>query len=374
MQDDKGTDLFLMIKEFLGLTEVNTTVTIVDTLIGIIGIIIAILSYLQYLKKQRTKKQKLKTQQGLLSTKSPFIAGPAVTPPQFVGRVQELKFLDSSLQNGESISLLGNRRIGKSSLLKTWEKSLISQKTHKVVFLDGQKREGKNLKSLLYAITQDGSINNNISADKAADQLIDWAEKQTLKYNNKPIILVDECEAIIQQCPHRFWERVRGALAHIIWVFSSKQPIDTLYHSYHNEGSPFENQLKTLWLGLLEKDACEKIIQKGDFKKPQQDLLREWAGCHPFYLQSLAGLLWLEKPLNETKITQALDRFKMASERHLNDLWKSLSAKEKDSLLNFIKNNQQPIDNSALRCKGVITTEGKPFARVFLAYLKDKQA
>ena len=279
MQEDKDTGLFLTIKEFFGLTEVNTTVTVVDTLIGIIGIIIAILTLIQYFKKQRAEKAKLSTQQGsqhrLKSTQSPFTTGKAVTPPQFIGRVQELKLLESSLQNGESISLLGHRRIGKSSLLATWEKSLISQKSYKVVSLNGQNAEGKNLRSLLLAITQDGNIPNNISADKAADLLIAWAEKQTLEYNNKPIILVDECEAIIQQCPHRFWERVRGALEHIIWVFSSKQPIDTLYHAYHNKGSPFENQLKTLWLGLLEEDACEKIIQKGGFNKAQQALLRE---------------------------------------------------------------------------------------------------
>ena len=71
----------------------------------------------------------------------------------------------------------------------------------------------------------------------------------------------------------------------------------------------------------------------------------------------------------------------MDSKRHLNDLWKGLSVKEQNKLCNgrgLIENNQQPIDSSALRCMGVITTKGYPFAKVFLDYLKaclkDQQA
>ena len=150
-------------------------------------------------------------------------------------------------------------------------------------------------------------MDNNASADNAADILVQWAEKQFLEKppsgkQRKPVILVDECEAIIQQCPHRFWERVRGALGQIIWVFSSKQPLDSLYKHYHHQGSPFENQLKTQWLGLLDADAANAMIKKGHFTLEQQALLEQWAGCHPFYLQSFADRLWQAKPNTATNL------------------------------------------------------------------------
>jgi len=371
---EEGTNylsaLWELLWKLLGLTEINTLAAVISSIIGIVGIIIAIPSLIKFFKERRKNKASLK-KQNIFSSTSPFTTGKAVTPPQFVGRVHELKLLDSCLANGESVSILGNRRIGKSSLLATWAKSL-NHNGYKVVLLNGQGNEGRNLRAFLFAITQ-GDISNNITADSAANKLTEWAKEQKYQFNQKkPVILVDECEAIIKQCPHRFWERVRGALDHIIWVFSSKQPLDTLYKRSHNEGSPFENQLKTQWLGLLDQQAAEAIIKKGNFTQTQENLLREWAGCHPFYLQSLAGRLFLEKPKNKAEITHVLDNFKMDAKRHLNDLWQGLTPQQQEELLNFIK-NKHPIDSSALRCMGVITTEGVPFARVFLNYLKAKR-
>ena len=299
---------------------------------------------------------------------SPFITGNAVTPPQFVGRKQELRVLHNALQNGESISLLGKRRIGKSSLLATWEKSLI-QKNYTVVLLNGQNEEGRSLKLFVYTITKD-DLSSDLSADDAANHLVQWAKKHTSE-NKKPVILVDECEAIIQQCPHRFWERMRGALGDIIWIFSSKQALDSLYKHYHHKGSPFENQLKTLWLGLLDQDSIEEIIARGVFPEELQTLLPQWAGCHPFYLQLLADSLWLRQPFNEENTLIALDAFKLGSKRHLDDLWNSLSKKEQNKLITYFT-KQETIDSVSLRAMGVITPQGQPFADILLYFLKDK--
>ena len=131
------SDLLTTFVTFIGDTGVNS-------IIGAVGILITIIFAIPSIKKHLKNKAKKKAQQSLLSNVSPFIAGPAVTPPQFVGRKQELKFLHDSLQKGESISLLGKRRIGKSSLLATWKKSL-SQNDYTVILLDGQKQEGESL-------------------------------------------------------------------------------------------------------------------------------------------------------------------------------------------------------------------------------------
>ncbi|MEZ5476487.1 MAG: AAA family ATPase [Thiolinea sp.] len=256
---------------------------------------------------------------------SPYIAGPAVTPPQFVGREYEIRALHSAVNSGESTSIIGNRRIGKSSILATFGQEL-RQDNYSVTALSGQNGEGANLQQFLQAIVQH-SVIADISADEAANQLVQWADIQQQQTQKKPVILVDECEAIIQHCQPRFWERVRGASDKIVWIFASRIGIDQLYRNYHHGTSPFENQLKTLWIALLDEDAAEKIIQKGGFSEQHQQLMRTWAGRHPYFLQLFGSILWLAKPaINQT---QVLDEYKMSAKRHLDDLWWNLSEKSK---------------------------------------------
>jgi ABC-type branched-subunit amino acid transport system ATPase component len=55
------------------------------------------------------------------SEANPYDPWTPVVPPRFVGRVGVLRRLDAALEEGRSISLVGDWRIGKSSVLATWE-------------------------------------------------------------------------------------------------------------------------------------------------------------------------------------------------------------------------------------------------------------
>lgn len=211
--------------DFLGITQINSILTV-------LGIVVAVWVFIApTLKARREEKQQLELQ---AQNHSPYVTGKAVITPYFVGRKTELQFLQTSLQNHESISLLGDYRIGKSSLLMTWQESLLNE-GYSVTVLNGQKTEGENLQQCLQAIIKQ-AVSADISADNAANQLVQWAKQQTVEYQKKPVILVDESEALIEQCPYRFWERVRGALDQIVWVFASRKPLDTLYKQYHQRG------------------------------------------------------------------------------------------------------------------------------------------
>lgn len=363
---------------YFGSNQVAVIVTILGILVTLAGfgfgiiqititgiVIIVVIGIAFYGHSKKTKKNP----QALLSKKQcPYVTGKAVTKPQFVGRYNEGKLLNAYLESGESVSLLGDRRIGKSSLLATWKKHL-DNNNYVVILLNGQNGEGADFHHFLQAIIKN-AVPENISADDGGNLLVQWAEKNHLQSKNLPVILVDECETIIQNCPHRFWERVRGALDKIVWVFSSRVPLDVLYKHYHLKGSPFENQLKTLWLGLLDNDAAEELIQIGQFCTKDQELMRKWAGYHPFYLQTLGGHLWLNKPSKDTRAV--LDAYQIEAQRHLDDLWDGLSQPEQQNLLEY-NTSKQAIDNMMLRCRGVIDQKGHPFSKVLSDYLKDKQ-
>ena len=356
------------------ITIMATAISLCPQYTGMIMIIIVLIGislWLALRKKLNRYSQHSQTQSPKPPPKNspcPYITGHAVTAPNFVGRRSELQQLAQYLHSGESMALLGDRRIGKSSLLQTW--TVVLQKNQQPVFLlNGQNREGENLASFLSVLLQ-REFAAPLSADQAADYLVIWAKQQRSETGKKPVILVDECEAILHQCPHRFWERVRGALPHIIWVFSTKKPIDLLYTEQHSEGSPFENQLKTVWLGLLTASAATQLIRRGQFSSQQEQLLVHWAGCHPFYLQALATQLWHRS--SDTSPQAALDAFKMEAERHLKDLWQSLNH-HNQSLLRHHLISSQAIDNSALRSHGIITAEGELFAQILRHYLSQQE-
>jgi hypothetical protein len=54
------------------------------------------------------------------SEANPYDPWTPVVPPRFVGRVGVLRRLDAAMEEGRSISLVGDWRIGKSSVLATW--------------------------------------------------------------------------------------------------------------------------------------------------------------------------------------------------------------------------------------------------------------
>jgi hypothetical protein len=297
----------------------------------------------------------------------PYITTKAVTPPNFVGREEQLYTMRRCLENEESITLLGDRRIGKSSLLHTWQQQLHEQH-YPVTLLNGQDAEGASLAAFVQAIIGT-AINANSSADQAANELMRWAELTAAQHQQrKPLILVDEYERIFEHCPPRFWKRVRGGLERILWVFASRQDLGELYQKYHQATSPLHNQLKTVVLGLLEKNAAEQLIQRGDFASQQQALLREWAGRHPFYLQLLAQEL--DSRRQQTP-QAALDAFKTAAQSHLTAWWRTLSKQQQQRLLSATI-QQQTLDSAELRSRGVLTATGQPFARILQTFLQNQ--
>lgn len=297
--------------QFFHTNQGASTVTIVGSIVGIIGILVTIRATWITLRPKISKKQKPPLpERSRRDRREQYITTKPVTPPNFVGRKRELRSMQRCLENEESIALLGDRRIGKSSLLQTWWQQL-RQQNYPVYLLNGQNAEGASLAAFVQTIVG-MAIDPNSSADQAANELMRWADLTAAQHRQrKPLILVDECERIFEHCPPRFWERVRGGLERILWIFSSRQALDTVYQKYYQDTSPLHNQLKTVVLGLLEENAAEQLIQRGNFSSQQQVLLREWAGRHPFYLQLLAQEL-------DTRRQQApqavLDAFKIEAQ------------------------------------------------------------
>ncbi len=327
-------------------TGFNTLTTWINTLVGV-----GVLVFIQKLRNTWKKWEK-----NLYTPWTP------VTPPNFVGRKKLLKQLEESLEKYESISLIGYRRVGKTSVLETWEKKLKEQ-GKPVILMSGQEEGSGTLSAFVSKIS--GKVGSE-NPEEAADTLSNWANEVKIKANFPPIVMVDDAEHIIRNFPPRFFERLRGMMKdrRVIWIFSLREYIDLIYKKVHNNTSPFDNLLHIQHVGLLETEAAEEIIKWGGFKGEKAKLMRVWAGRHPFYLQLLGRYL-----LNERNHRVALDGFQTESAKHLRELWDNLGAKEQEALKQHVQG--KTADRPALRTRGLLTEDNKIFGKVLEEWLKE---
>jgi hypothetical protein len=297
------------------------------------------------------------------STISPYTPWTPVMRPRFVGRKKLLNQLEHALNNNESISLVGDRRMGKTSVLKTWAQ--VVQQKRWVLYITGEEAEATTLSFFVNKITQQQAVDE---PDAAANLLSEWAETIKGQAHFPPLILVDEAERFIEKFPPRFFERLRGMLGRVVWVFASREDIDLIYKRFHSTTSPFENRLQILRLGLLEPEAAEEIISWGDFSVEAAVKMGMWAGRHPFFLQ-LLGRCLVEAGGDEN-IQAALDEFQTEAAVRLRRIWSHLNKQEKLVLKRSITGKKVTL--RSLRVRGLVTEDGKLFGKVLVEWLKEK--
>jgi len=292
---------------------------------------------------------------------SPYHPSEIVTPPDFVGRTALLRQLDVALKNTESLSVVGEQRMGKTSLLKTWQQQL--QTTGRVVvFVDGLQTAAL-LPALIDAITQQNAPNN---PDPAANVLQQWAVETATATGLLPLLLIDEAENFLENLPRRFFERVRGMLQEkqLVIIFATSREMNRIFADM-DKTSPLS--LRLLHLDLLEVSSRDSIIARGNFTPQQVELIQTWAGCHPFYLQ-LLGQCLIDARQNGANDEVALRNFQTNAAARFNKLWKNLTEEERQSLQAACQ-SEQKIQRRSLKERGLVTEDGQLFGKVLQEWL-----
>lgn len=293
----------------------------------------------------------------------------------FIGRSAELRRLLQAMEKGHSVSIVGDRRIGKTSLLAAFAEK--SRHAGRIVRqLSGNGPEGASLPAFVREITgreclpqKPGARDNIVSeADTAADHLREWAERNS-QNGLKPVLIVDEAERLIETFPHRFFERIRGMLERLMVVFCSRRELDQVYNA-HGRTSPFSNTLEMIRVALLETDAVEEVLDKahGVFSQEHALAVREWSGRHPYFLQLLASELW-DVVRDRMPMQNAIDRFNDSSAARLRELWQTLSSRDRNDLRKIAAGLS--VTRRSLRLRGLVTDNGEPFGRVLREWLED---
>jgi hypothetical protein len=287
-----------------------------------------------------------------------FHRGPVRDRQYFCGRTAETRQALQMLRNGQCVSIVGPRRIGKTSLQFHLCNPEV-QKEHDLgeeylfVYIDCQGMGDLDKVQFYQWLWQE--TKRTLAEREKVD---DWARDIT-SFNEfreammivrekgyKPALLLDEFEGIAQNCnldPDLFSD-LRSLVPNPVYVTASHDPLYNLTYADRSVlSSPFFNIFFPLWLGLMEPEEARNLVEKTSttiglqyFDEDDLTFMRQLAGTFPFYLQIACYHLFEEKNERSSLCTPIHDRvrqqFLIEVKSHFDYTWNHLSDGEKGSL------------------------------------------
>jgi hypothetical protein len=297
---------------------------------------------------------------------NPFTFGnPIRDPACFYGRKAEIRQITSRLLSSahESTSIVGERRIGKTSLLNYISHRDVASKLgmtpeqYCLVYLDFQgltditpERFWQRVLSRMARSACDPDLGRRFE-DLAAQGGLDFFDLEDLfegvaQRGLNVVLLMDEFEYVTQNANFGadFFGGLRALAIHysLSLVPATRRELVDLCHSEEIKGSPFFNIFANVVLRpftpeeageLLDGCACTAEIH---FSPEEKAFLARLGGGHPFFLQ-MAGHYLVEGKAQglagEGLRDFTASHFDEQSDAHLTYLWSHSSESEKITLL-----------------------------------------
>jgi hypothetical protein len=313
---------------------------------------------------------------------NPYVCGPSLrgNSAVFYGRWRELGGTLAVLGYPDkpcNVSILGERRIGKSSLLNQIYQALAATSNVVSIHTTMQKwsvdSQATFFSQLHQAICDALKIEFDSIDDFAnfRDFIRDYAKK-----GYRFVLIIDEFDLMTDNAyfDTKFFSNMRALGERdeyqFAYVLSSYAPLYDICHQGGIKESKFWNIFGTRYiLGLLTKKEAEQLIQEpmqrsldNDFDQTQE--IFTYSGYHPAFIQMVASEYWNAHhhgfAVNADAIYQLLYDF-------YRDLWQHRSQTERELLLK-IANHEIPKDNSTLgnlRQRGLVNADNQLFTRFF---------
>ncbi len=217
---------------------------------------------------------------------NPFQAGGRLRDPKhFVGRESELRQILSRVANMDNVSVVGPRRIGKSSLLHhivdTGQQRL--NQSYQFYYLDLQPLDS----------AEEFYIRACEAIAKRPGQSYD--DLKTAIEGKKIVLCLDEFEKSVEaDFGAEFFDEMRSLAqtGDLALVIATKVPLNQIYLRYQGLTSGFPNIFTTVELGeLTEADARALIANPKCFNREETDFILRLAGSHPYWLNFVCARL-----------------------------------------------------------------------------------
>jgi len=226
---------------------------------------------------------------------NPFTPGNPVPPERFIGRREELSRILPRLENMLSVVVVGDARIGKTSLLKYLEqhfKSLPGNYLPIYLSMDSQGSQATFCHAILDKLPEPKPPVCNIEETVKALE-------QAHTNGSKVILLLDEFKDLLER-PEDFDEPFKGALrglythSKVALILATRQPISQIpgLNAY------FANAMNTYHLGCFKAAEAEAFMRQPhsySFTPEEVKLGLKIGKRHPLRLQSVGFNLFEAK-------------------------------------------------------------------------------
>lgn len=266
---------------------------------------------------------------------SPFIVGvPIERDEDFYGRKSQQALLRDAMRQCQPVQILGERRMGKTSLLRWVQRHVADYRDWPVAWINAQGPEGRSpggfVQAVGWALGKRPEIEQKL-ADRA--HLTETRRAEEILRDLLPVVLlVDEAD-VLTEPGHGFDDgfldtlRAWGQDGKLLWISAS---LRDLHPQFKATGltSKFLNDARTTHVGQLEDDEARRLALEGGLRD-EVELMIEQCGGFAYALQGLGDVLWRGRALEA-----AVDDLETALQPTFDGWWAHRSEPEKDLLKN----------------------------------------
>jgi serine/threonine protein kinase len=315
-------------------------------------------------------------------------------PHDFYGRTTELTRIYERIKavRPQSISLVGVRRIGKSSLLKALHasgnrrKHLPHPEEYVFVFMDFQEKRNVEPAALFQHIFQAleneyrGYLKLSVNPDyDGLKEVVRTLQDCGLKL----IFLWDEFECVTrnQKVGPEFYAYFR-ALANnfnVAYITSSAGQLQSLCHAKEISDSPFFNIFTNLRLSVFKPEEARQLIVEPSAKAgkplaPHVDLVVDIAGHFPFFIQIACSALFSLPQSEKLDYKKAKEIFMEEARPHFQEYWERFDESQKAVVVALAKGKRPPREHAfAVKdlAQAGFVQNGKLFSSLFAEFVRE---
>lgn len=292
---------------------------------------------------------------------NPYVSrGPVRRPEMFFGRSHELNEIAAFLQGNQSVSIIGPRKIGKTSLLfqlmrpANWpgwgldEQNLfvyldcevLGEGDHSDIF--GQL--GQEMRLALEERDQPPEPALTRAVERPTRLAFEAAVRKLNQRGLRVVLILDEFERLSANAALdvNFFNALRSAAGRyqLVFLTASARPLIELTYSNRSQeilSSPFFNIFAPLFLGPLAESEARRLMREPaqaagiDWGPATEDFIFEFVGGHPLALQ-VACFHACDTPDDPAEIER---RTAQELAAHFEYYWRNLSPLEQDTLSRF---------------------------------------
>ncbi len=297
---------------------------------------------------------------------NPFTYGnPISEPARFFGREREVDQVFSRLRNDEfeSSSIVGDRRIGKTSLLNYISHPEVRVRyglqgaEYAFVYADLQMVDNATTPTRLWQRLlrhlerhcQNAAVKESVRKTAAAEPLdtftLDELFEELDNLGQHVVFLLDEFEQVTTNSnfgPEFFYALRSLAIHHkLALLTSSRRELIELCHSDKIRSSPFFNIFANINVSLLSPAEARRLLSEPlarsniSFTPAEARFLLDIAGPHPYFLQAACYFMfegYVQQLSPEERQQSVREAFRAEAAPHLSDYWHNSDDYEKTAL------------------------------------------